>query len=720
MHARAFRRLIETDSVTGPTRKVLVERSTAGENHVPRFFAMHEYATLTAVCKALAPSESVPSYFVPSEIDKRLANGEGNGWRYSKMPADGEAYLYGLRELNRIASVEFGRNFPDVGKDRQIGILDRLRAEEVGGRADRVFEHKLFFEELLTEFAEIFYSHPLAQEEIGYIGYADGRGWDLGVNGTNSESQRRNSEFQGNENSFRENNPERQRYPFDDPVDAVIIGTGAGGAPILARLAEAGLKVVALEAGKSFNYREFPTDERAQARLFWTDERLSAGADPVHFGSNNSGCGVGGSTLHFTAYTPRPQADDFRLFSDFGAGRDWCLSFEDLEPYLDELEWFLGISGVTPYPWGEPRTRGYPLPPLPLNGPARLMRHGCERLNIRTAPAANAALSADFYREEIGWRHPCTNRGFCQAGCSIGAKGSMDVTFLPLAEKFGAEIRPECFVTEFEFDPRRRIKAVVYSQNGETKRQFCKNVFLCAGGIETPRLLLINDLANSSGQVGKNFMAHPGVQVWGVFDEDVYPHKGIPGGLISEDTHRPKDADFAGGYLLQSIGVMPVTYVSQLARSEQVFGAELGSRMGDYNHTAGINILGECLPYEHNFVELSEEKDARGLPKPRVHFSHGENETRLQRHAERLMREIWTVAGARRMWTFHRSAHIIGTCRMGNDASDSVVDENCRSFDVANLFICDNSVFPSALAVNPSLTIMALALRTADRFLGRL
>ena len=295
----------------------------------------------------------------------------------------------------------------------------------------------------------------------------------------------------------------------------------------------------------------------------------------------------------------------------------------------------------------------------------------------------------------------------------------MDVTFLPLAVHHGAEIRSECFVTEFEFDSQGNINAVVYSQNGETKKQKCKNVFLCAGGIETPRLLLINNLANSSGQVGRNFMAHTGVQIWGVFDEEIYPHKGIPGGLISEDTHRPKDADFAGGYLLQSIGVMPVTYGSQLARGEKVFGADLNERMHDYNHTAGINILGDCLPHKHNFLELSDEKDARGLPKPRIHFSHGANENRMTKHAEKLMGEIWTAAGAKKMWTFQRNAHIIGTCVMGDDAGDSVVNRNGQSFDVPNLYICDNSIFPSALSVNPALTIMALALRTADVFLKR-
>jgi choline dehydrogenase-like flavoprotein len=141
--------------------------------------------------------------------------------------------------------------------------------------------------------------------------------------------------------------------------------------------------------------------------------------------------------------------------------------------------------------------------------------------------------------------------------------------------------------------------------------------------------------------------------------------------------------------------------------------------MCDYNHTAGINILGDCLPHANNFMELSDEKDARGLPKPRVYFSHGENENRMTRHAEKIMGEIWREAGAKKMWTFQRNAHIIGTCVMGDDADNSVVNKNGRSFDISNLYICDNSIFPSALSVNPALTIMALALRTADVFLEK-
>ena len=511
-----------------------------------------------------------------------------------------------------------------------------------------------------------------------------------------------------------------RKHDERDTVDAVVVGTGAGGAPLLARLAGAGLDVVALEAGRAWDpARDFATDEAAQAELFWTDERLSAGEDPLAFGNNNSGTGVGGSTLHYTAYTPRARPDDLRLRTEFGVGEDWPLAFEDLEPYYDELERFLGVSGPKTYPWGPARRSAYPLPPLPLNGAAQLMERACERLGIRTAPAANAALSAPYFQEGVGWRPACTNRGFCQAGCSTGAKASMDVTFIPLAVRAGAEIRTGSFATRIETDASGRATGVVYAQDGVERRQRCRAVFLCAGAVETPRLLLLNGLANSSGQVGRNFMAHAGLQLWGRFDEEVRPYKGIPGSLISEDTHRPADADFAGGYLLQSIGVMPVSYASQLARGSGLWGMRLREHMRAYNHTAGINILGDCLPSERNCLELSDELDVRGLPKPLIHFTRGENEHRMYAHAERVMRGVWDAAGAREVWAYPRDAHTIGTCRMGAGPGRAVVDPDGRSFDVPNLFISDNSTFPSALSVNPALTIMALGLRTADRFLER-
>lgn len=502
---------------------------------------------------------------------------------------------------------------------------------------------------------------------------------------------------------------------MNDEVDAVVVGTGAGGAPLAARLVAAGLSVVMLEAGRHWNpAADFATDEIAQSALFWNDERLAAGTDPIAFGRNNSGIGVGGSTLHYTAYVPRAQHDDFRLLTEFGVGRDWPFDHAELAPYYDEVEAFLGVSGPAKYPWGPPR-RAYPLPPLPLNGPAQLMARGCAALGITTAPAPNAAASRPWPQPHYGIRPACSNRGFCQAGCSTGAKASADVTWIPLALHHGATLRTETFVTGIETAADGRVTGVISTHGGVETRQPCRALFLAAGAIETPRLLLLNRLGGA--QVGRNFMAHTAMQLWAQFEQAVRPWKGIPGALISEATHRPPDADFAGGYLLQSIGVMPVTYAGHVARGRGLWGQALLDHMAGFGHVAGINILGECLPAADNRLELSDEADTRGMPKPRIHFSTGENERRLTAHGTRTMRAIWEAAGARDIWEHPRFAHVIGTCRMGDDAHGAVVDAQGRVFGHPNLLICDNSVFPSALAANPALTIMALALRTADRFL---
>ena len=512
-----------------------------------------------------------------------------------------------------------------------------------------------------------------------------------------------------------------RRHSPGEAVDAVVIGTGAGGAPILHRLAAAGCSVVALEAGRWWTPSEdFASDEAEQGKLYWTDERITAGPDALAFGANNSGVGVGGSTLHWTAYCPRPQPDDLRLRSETGLGRDWPIAFEEFAPYLDEVERFIGVSGPDPYPWGPARTTPYPLKPLPLNSAGQLMQAGCAELGVRTSLAPNAALSGTYYHRDYGFRPACTNRGFCQAGCHNGAKGSTDVTFLPAAVRAGAEIRERCYVTGFDRDGDGRLTAVVYKDAEDVEhRQRCRAVFLCAGGVESPRMLLIHGLANGSGQVGRNFMAHVGLQLWGVFEPRTTPTRGLPGGLISEDFHRPANVDFAGGYLLQSIGVMPVTYVSQLARGPGLWGEALVAHMRRFDHVAGVNMLGDCLPSPDNRITLSDELDGKGFPKPVVTFAQGPNEQAMEAHGERRMRAIWQAAGATEVWSLRRGAHTLGACRMGLDGDDAVVDPDCRSFETPNLYVCDNSVYPSALSVNPALTQMALSLRTADRFLQR-
>ena len=516
--------------------------------------------------------------------------------------------------------------------------------------------------------------------------------------------------------------PAMRTHADDEEIDAVVIGTGAGGAPLLAKLAKAGLRVVAFEAGRWFDApaEQFPTDELAAGDIYWGGERLSGGDTPQVHGGNTSGTGVGGSTLHWGAFCPRADERDLKLKTDSGEGVDWPLSYRDLVPFYEELEEFLGVSGPSPYPWDP--SRRYPTGPVPINGPGQLMVKGFKALGMLASEAPIAALSQDYARPEYGMRKACLNRGFCHQGCRNGAKASMDVTYLPWAVSSGAEIRPNCFVTGFEQNSAGRLTAVLYQDSREAGspvicRQRTRQVFLCAGAVETPRLLLHTGLANASGQVGKNYMGHVASQVWGTFGEPVRMNKGFPATVISEDTLRPKDADFAGGYLVQSLGVVPVTWATGVARGRGLFGDALTRYLASYNFIAGIGINGETLPTEKNFLELSDELDVSGIPKPLIHFSYHANEQRMVEHSVKLMTEAWKAAGASDIWVLPRTAHTIGTCRMGADPDASVVNAFGRSHEIPNLWISDNSTFPSSLAANPALTIMALALRTAEAFL---
>ena len=505
-----------------------------------------------------------------------------------------------------------------------------------------------------------------------------------------------------------------RRYAETDTVDAVVVGTGAGGAPLLAKLAEAGLRVVALEAGGNRDPEQFRADEYS-ADIYWLDERISAGL-PEAFGANNSGIGVGGSTLHWGAFTPRPDPRDLRLRSTTGEGVDWPIPHAELVPWLEQVEAAIGVSGPTPYPWDP--ARRYLLPPIALNAPAQAMQAGCAALGIRTAPAPAAVLTERWSQPGAPDRPPCINCGHCHQGCRTGAKTSMDVTYLPQAVLAGAEIRPGCMVNGIERDAAGRVTAVLYRENGVDRRQRCANLFLCAGAVETPRLLLHTGVGNGNGQVGRNYMGHVATQVWGTFAAEMRCNKGYPSSLITEDMIRPADADFAGGYLVQSLGVLPVTLAAQVTRARGFWGQRLIDYMDGYNHLAGIGINGEVLPQDGNVLELSDETDASGMPKPLIRFDYGPNETAMSTHAERMMTAAWEAAGATDIWTCARAAHTIGTCRMGTDPDASVVDPQGRSHQVSNLFICDNSVFPSAMPANPALTIMALSLRTAAAFLA--
>ena len=178
----------------------------------------------------------------------------------------------------------------------------------------------------------------------------------------------------------------------DGGVDVVVVGTGAGGAPVPAELARAALRAVALEAGRHWTPDDYVADEiAAAADINWMGERLSSGRTPEAFGANNSGIGVGGSTLHWGAFCPRPIAADFRLRTETGQGEDWPLSVDELLPDLERAERVLGVSGPASYPWDD--RRRYAFPPVLCNAAATVMAAACEELGIRATDAPAAKLS---------------------------------------------------------------------------------------------------------------------------------------------------------------------------------------------------------------------------------------------------------------------------------------------------------------------------------------
>jgi choline dehydrogenase-like flavoprotein len=511
-----------------------------------------------------------------------------------------------------------------------------------------------------------------------------------------------------------------REYAESEPVDFAIVGTGAGGGTLACRLAEAGFSVVALDVGPWWRpLEDFASDETHQQKLYWTDERLCDGDDPLQLGANNSGQSVGGSTVHFAMLSLRFRPEWFKSRTRLGYGADWPVDWREMWRYYGEVEQALKISGPVNYPWG-PRRPRYPYRPHELNAAALVLARGAEAMGIEWVPTPLATISAPR-----GKSHPCVYRGFCLSGCATNAKQSALVTWIPRAVKAGAEIRDLAMVGRIETDPRGGlVTGVHYWREGGWRFQRAKNIVVAGYAIETPRLLLNSanaqypdGLANSSGLVGKNLMVQSNQAVYGTMEEEVRWYKGPPSLSLTEHwNYHDEDKDFFGGYSFSSQGPLPVVYSGVVAGSRKLWGEPLRREMAKYNHQAGLKICGDVLPDERNRVTLAEEKDRFGLPIARATFSYGENDKKLIAHAIGSMRQCLELAGARDLWVEHDdTAHLNGTARMGDDRRSSVVNADCRSWDIPNLWVCDGSVFPTVGGVNPSLTIQAIACRTADR-----
>lgn len=378
----------------------------------------------------------------------------------------------------------------------------------------------------------------------------------------------------------------------------------------------------------------------------------------------------------------------------------------------------LHIAGPVRYPWGPKRPR-YPLRAHPLNAAAHHLVRGAEALGIDWTETPLATLSAP-----IGKAHPCVYRGFCVTGCSTNAKQSALVTWIPRAIAAGAEIRDLSMVGKIECNAKGPVSGVHFFRDGRWQFQKARHVIVAGYAIETPRLLLASansnhphGLANSSGQVGRNLMVQLNQAVWGQVEDEIRSYKGPPSLAISEHWNYKDDGkDYFGGWSYMSQGPLPAQWARTLASGRGLWGRELSEEMERANHSVGLKMVGEVLPHQDNRVTLESETDKYGLSIPRITFSLRDNEKAMISHALDFMHQSLDASGTHEIWhEADDTCHINGTARMGEDPATSVVNADCRSWDIPNLWICDGSVFPTVGGVNPSLTIQAISCRTADR-----
>ena len=521
----------------------------------------------------------------------------------------------------------------------------------------------------------------------------------------------------------------------DDP-DVVIVGAGASGAAVAWSLASAGFKVVCLEQGDWVSPHTLPHHQTD-----WELRRLSDfNADPnvrgldVDYPVNEKEStfsplmfnAVGGSTIHWSAHFPRYHPSDFRVRSLDGDGDDWPLSYDELAPFYDLNDRTIGIAGRTGDPSQPPRSDRQ-TPPIPLGPLGEAMARGFDRLGWHWWPADTAIVTAPF-----GGHPACNNCGPCDLGCPTGARSSADVTYWPLALELGVELRTRCRVREITVDETGRACGVLYyDESGSLVEQRAPLVIVAANGVGTPRLLLNSrsrhfpdGLANRAGMVGKCLMFHPWGAASGILPESVDSFQGPIGCSIFSHEFYETDTSrgFIRGFMMQ--------IVRETGPLNEALGGATATRIpwGTGHHAAfaerfgrvvNMGIMGEDLPEMVNEVTLDPTlTDSDGIPAPLVRYRLSENSLRMMEFAAARATEALEAAGATkvlvRIPVKQSGWHLLGTCRMGDDPKTSVVDRWGRAHDVPNLFVVDGSLMVTSAAVNPTSTIQALALRTAD------
>jgi len=540
-----------------------------------------------------------------------------------------------------------------------------------------------------------------------------------------------------------------KRFKPSEIVDFAIVGSGAAGGVIARELSQAGFSVVVLEQGPRLGPGDFEHDElkyyylsgitcdpKVSPQTFREDASQLAQRPPMGNSLVYARI-VGGSSTHFTANYWRFHENDFNERSLLGGipgtgFADWPITYQELEPYYTKVEWEVGVSGLAyASPFDPPRTKPYPMPPLPVKSSGVLLERGARKLGLHPFPAPMAIVS-QLYRGRPG----CAHCGFCIGfGCEVMAKSSTLYTMIPEAEATGrCEIRPLSYVYHVALNKRGRTTGVHYfDQDKRDQFQRARAVVVSANGGETSRLLLNSQsgrfpqgLANSSGLVGKYLMFNQGSQVHAQFEHELNEYKSVQVTRILHDFY---DADlkrgfYGGGGIDARMGPQPVGWALASGAELPRWGAEYKERLEGFPRA--MIAAGHCtsLAQETNSVSIDPTlKDAWGIPAIRVTYKDHPDDLAMAKFLQDRALEIMQAAGAQRAWRagqrFARGGvHLLGTCRMGNDPAASVVDKYHRTHDVPNLFICDGSSFVTSGRGQPTMTIQALAFRAAEH-IGR-
>jgi choline dehydrogenase-like flavoprotein len=368
---------------------------------------------------------------------------------------------------------------------------------------------------------------------------------------------------------------------------------------------------------------------------------------------------------------------------------------------------------------GVTRTNG--IPGLPGNNNFKVFYTGAKRLGYKEVNTGRMAINSHPRAD----RPSCQQIGFCFQGCKSGAKWSTLYTEIPAAIATGKlELRPECTVLQIQHDAGGKATAVLYAdKDGNQQVQKARVVCVAGNTIESPRLLLNSasakfpdGLANSSGQVGKNYMRHMTGSVYAAFDKPVHMFRGTTmAGVIQDEAHNEPARGFVGGYELETLS-LGLPFMAAFL-DPGAWGREFTRKMETYPNMAGMWLVGEDMPQESNRVTLhATEKDAFGLPIPNVHFDDHANDVAMRNHAYKQGRLVYEAVGARRVYETppYPSTHNLGTCRQSAKAADGVCNKFGQTHDIPNLFISDGSQFTTGAAENPTLTIVALAIRQAE------